>query len=189
MPIDAAGFMAVLPRHSHLRSPRRLSIIDQDRRERRVESIFRPRMTEFTPAGREIACTAVRPRPAPSRGEGRRRAQAWRDAGRITLWGLVALFVLTAQLGAFTHAISHVEGAALASADKQTGAGIQKDLSSAEEFCLQCLAFAQVTMAAVGYAPIAPLSASRVAANSFFRGPVRQVSLGVYLARGPPSLV
>jgi hypothetical protein len=107
--------------------------------------------------------------------------------GRAALRTLLAVMVYAAQLGAFVHALSHFHGSALATAAAQSSVTAQQGAAGAEEFCLQCLAFAQVTSAAAGQRFEAPIPDGHVVAVTPHGTHVPNSTHLVYLARGPPQ--
>jgi hypothetical protein len=109
--------------------------------------------------------------------------------GRAVLCTLLAVMVYAAQLGALLHAVSHIHGPALRITAAQPSVTTQGDAAGAEEFCLQCLAFAQVASAAAGQHVEAPVPDGYTVAAAPRGTRVPYSTHLVYLARGPPRLV
>jgi hypothetical protein len=120
-------------------------------------------------------------RPADTRSSGR--------FGRAALCLTLAILVVAAQLGVFVHAVSHLPSPVLAAATDHSCTAAQTDKSSADEFCLECLAFAQVASAVPPPSRIAV--ESECLADWIPRSGVRipHAANVVFLARGPPILV
>jgi hypothetical protein len=107
---------------------------------------------------------------------------------RAALCVLLALCVYAAQLGALVHAISHLRGPALTTAASQSCVLAQGDSATGEDFCLQCLAYAQVTSVAPAQSLVTPFTSCHAAAIHRYREPVRRFANIVFLARGPPAI-
>lgn len=112
-----------------------------------------------------------------------------RTVARTARYLVLALAVCLAQQGALVHAVSHLherlgigtQGTATAVSDAGT--------TDAHEFCLECLAFAQVASAVPGH-PLVALDSDWAATAIALSGRSAEHAVTVvFLARAPPKLL
>jgi len=117
------------------------------------------------------------------------RLRPLRTVARTVRYLVLALAVCLAQQGALVHAVSHLHehlgigtpGTATAVSDSRT--------TAAEEFCLECLAFAQVASAVPGHSLVAPGFKSPTTTIALSGREAEQAVTVVFLARAPPPLL
>ena len=101
---------------------------------------------------------------------------------------ILALAVGLAQQGALVHAVSHVHEFIRIGAPS-TATAVSNPGKTTDEFCLECLAFAQVASAVLGQPLVAPGYESLTTAITLSGREARHAVTVVFLARAPPHLV
>jgi len=103
---------------------------------------------------------------------------------------LLAFCLLLSQQAAVWHAVSHLESDGIHRATSSELVATADDQVATADFCLECLAFAQVATAASGMPVALPFSpAPAVAVVAPMRGWQDPAVLPPFLARAPPTLV
>jgi hypothetical protein len=109
-------------------------------------------------------------------------------ARRPFINALLVLCLLWSQQAALAHAISHIPAPAgkqaHAAALAQSAQDTQEQVS---DFCLDCLAFAQVTTAAAGNAAVVGVALPAVTLIEIPRSGYHSAPLLSFHARGPPA--
>jgi hypothetical protein len=108
---------------------------------------------------------------------------------RTARYLVLALGVHLAQQGALIHAVSHLHEFVRIGAPSTAAQVSNHDSPDAQEFCLECLAFAQVASAVPGYMPVAPDSDSLATAIATSGRLAESTFTVVFRARAPPPLV
>jgi hypothetical protein len=117
------------------------------------------------------------------------RLSSRRTAARTTLCLVLALGVCLAQLGALVHAVSHLHESLRIGTPSAATIVSNPVSADAHEFCLECLAFAQVASAVPGHPLVTPESDSITIAIGRSGGLAERAVTVVFLARAPPRLV
>lgn len=108
---------------------------------------------------------------------------------RIARYLLLALAVHMVQQGALVHAVSHLHESIRFGAPGTATVFSNPGALVADEFCLECLAFAQVASAVPGHA-LAASDSQPPAGTIAFSGRLAELSANVvFLARAPPQLI
>ena len=102
---------------------------------------------------------------------------------------LLALGVYFAQQGALIHAVSHLHEVIRLGAPSTATVVSDPGTPVADEFCLECLAFAQVASAVPGHPRVVPDSDSANTAIAWSDRSAEHAVNVVFLARAPPQLV
>jgi hypothetical protein len=102
---------------------------------------------------------------------------------------VLALVVCLAQLGALVHAVSHLHELVRIGAPSTATVASNTDTTDVNEFCLECLAFAQVVSAIPGHPLFTPTSDSHPTAIALSGGLAGHSVTVVFLARAPPHLL
>jgi hypothetical protein len=103
---------------------------------------------------------------------------------------LLAFCLLLSQQAAVWHAVSHLQGDGIYRATTSTLVAAADDQVATADFCLECLAFAQIATVASGTpAAMAFSPAPAVAVVAPIRGWQDPAVLPPFLARAPPTLV
>jgi hypothetical protein len=130
--------------------------------------------------------TSRQPRPYNSAMIRRRPVRA---VARIARYLLLALAVHVAQQGALVHAVSHLHESIRIGAPGTATVISNSGALVADEFCLECLAFAQVASAVPGHTFLAPDSQLPSGAIAFSGRLAEPSATVVFLARAPPQLI
>ena len=102
---------------------------------------------------------------------------------------VLALGVYFAQQGALIHAVSHLHESTRIGATGTATVVSNPGTTDADEFCLECLAFAQVASAVPGHMLVAPDSDSPASAIASSGRLAEHSVTVVFRARAPPRLV
>jgi hypothetical protein len=117
------------------------------------------------------------------------RPRRIRTVARAARCFVLALAVFVAQQGALIHAVSHLHEFSQIGAPSTATAVSAPGKADAHEFCLECLAFAQVASAVVGN-PLAALDyQSLITAIGLSGREAEHAATVVFLARAPPRVV
>ena len=117
------------------------------------------------------------------------RLRQARAVARIARYLLLALGVYFAQQGALIHAVSHLHEFTRIGATSTATVVSNSGTTDADEFCLECLAFAQVASAVPGHSQGTPDSDSIVTAIATSGRLAESTFTVVFRARAPPPLV
>ena len=108
---------------------------------------------------------------------------------RTARYLVLALVVCLAQQGALVHAVSHLHELIRIGAPSTATVASNLDTTDVNEFCLECLAFAQVASAIPGQ-PLVTLTSDSHTTAIALSGTLAEHSVTVvFLARAPPQLV
>ena len=108
---------------------------------------------------------------------------------RTARYLLLALGVCLAQLGGVLHAVSHLHESFGIGAPSTATVVADSGTADAHEFCLECLAFAQVVSAVSAHPLVTPESDSITTAPGLSGRQAAHAVTVVFLARAPPRVV
>jgi hypothetical protein len=117
------------------------------------------------------------------------RHRSARTVARVAYYLILALGVYFAQQGALIHAVSHLHEVIRVSAPSTATIVSNPGTTDADEFCLECLAFAQVASAVAGHllaVPESDLPASAIATSGRL---AESTFTLIFRARAPPPLL
>jgi hypothetical protein len=98
--------------------------------------------------------------------------------------------MLLSQQAAVLHAVSHLDLTGNPGAARNTTVAIANDQAATADFCLECLAFAQVATVASGAPVVVAFSpAPAIVAATPMQGSQDPAVLPPFLARAPPTLL
>jgi hypothetical protein len=110
--------------------------------------------------------------------------------GRRTSIFLLAFGMLLSQQAAVLHAVSHLDLTGDPRAARNNTVAIADDQAATADFCLECLAFAQVATVASGTPVVVAFSpAPAIAVVTPMQGSQDPAVLPPFLARAPPTLL
>src|SRR5450631_695937 len=117
------------------------------------------------------------------------RIRPVRTLARTARCVVLALIVCVAQQGALVHAVSHLHEFIRIGASGTATDVSNSGTTDAHEFCLECLAFAQVASAVPGH-PLVALSSDSLTTAIVLSGRLAAHAVTVFfLARAPPHLL